>query len=172
MSDIRGLFKKVDLNLMLKKFGGEYVAWLKELIQIADKIATGRLLNSIDYKIVKSTEKYLLEITAKDYLKYVDAGRKPNGKLPPVDLIIKWAKLKRLTLHNGQTYESVGWAIAKSIAKKGIQPTNILFQTRKGIMNKLKDMKIPEETKQQILNEITNALLTTDGKAIVTINKK
>lgn len=172
MSDIRGLFKKVDLNLMLKKLGKEYVEWLKELIQIAEKINTGRLINSIDYKILKNTEKYLLEITAKKYLKYVDTGRKPNGKLPPVDLIIKWAKQKRLTLRKGQTYESVGWAIAKSIAKKGIEPTNILFQTRKGVMNKLKELNIPEATKQQILNEITNALLTQDGAAKVTIKRK
>lgn len=162
--------KKVDMKLMLDKLGQEYVDWLKELIQIADKVASGKLLKSIDYKLIKTTEKYVLTITGEDYLKWVDMGRKSNSRMPPVDKIIKWAKVKNIN-SKGKTIQQLGWAIAKSIQKKGIQPTNILFQTRQGVFNKLKDLKIPQKTKQDILNTITNELLSYSS-ASVKINKK
>lgn len=172
MAGIRDLIKKVDMSLMLEKMGKEYVEWLKELLQIADKIASGRLLKSIDYKILKQTEKYLLAITAEDYLKYVDTGRKAGKKMPPKGVIAKWAKTRNLSLKKGQTYDQVEFLIRRKIKRDGIEPTNVLFQTRQGVLRKAKDLKIPEETKQRILNEVTNALISESGGAKVTIKRK
>ena len=161
---------------MLRQYGEIYVEWLKEMVEISDSIASGKLLRSIDYKIVKQSENYLLTITSERYLKYVDTGRRP-GRMPPVDIIIKWAKLKGIKPNSGtseKAYKQLGFAITTKIKKEGIKPKNLLFQTRQGLTNiseKAKNVRLSPEIKNEILNQLTNSLIT-ESKGLVTIKKK
>ena len=120
----------------LKEFGAEYIKELTKQLIIADKKATGELIASLNYKLVESTNEILLQIIATEYLKWVDSGRKP-GKMPPVQPIIKWAKVRNIQPTKGKykTIEQVGWAIAKSIEKKGIKPTNVLDKAKTNLFN-------------------------------------
>lgn len=168
MSALENAIKKVDMNLMLNILGEEYVKWLKKLIKDARKVASGKLMRSIDYKVVKQAEKYLLKISAADYLKYVDAGRAP-GKMPPVNKIIKWTKQRGIQF-SGLSQKQTGWVIAMSIKKKGIKPTNIIDNAKKQVIVKTKSLRLSDKDKQIILDEIARDLASFSNSQI-TIKK-
>jgi len=83
-------------------------------------LATGQLARGIAYQVVENEEGTNLQITVPGYGQFVDQGRRP-GKMPPVQPIIDWVRVKRIRTPQ-YTTEQMGWAIAKSIAKKGIRP--------------------------------------------------
>ena len=121
----------------IKEFGAEYVKELVKQLLLADKKATGELIHSINYKLVEASNEILLEILAAPYLKYVDKGRKAGGKMPPVQPIIKWAKVRNIKPMKGKykKIDEVGWAIARGIQKNGIKPTNVLEKAKKNIFS-------------------------------------
>lgn len=70
-------------------------------------------------------------VATEDYSQYIDNinpsveyVRKPNGKMPPLSVIAKWAKRK------GLPPESV-FGIAMSIAKKGVKNKKIFYRASK-----------------------------------------
>ncbi len=91
-------------------------------------MATGRLYNSIGWKVINKGTSYAeLEVSYSDYGDYIQYGRPPGGKLPPVSVIAKWAKLKGLAPKGKKKSDKnaatqIAWAIAKSIQKKGTKP--------------------------------------------------
>lgn len=117
----------------LEELGEEYVKELTRQLLRLDKKASGELIDSLDYKVRETVNGLLLEIIAADYLKYVDKGRKP-GKMPPLYLLMKWVRVKPISLKKGQTKQGVAFAIGKSIAKKGIKPTNVINKTTESIL--------------------------------------
>jgi hypothetical protein len=112
------------------------------------KIATGDLINSLDYEIDDTDPNAIvLYFTAVDYAVFVNNGRKPNSKLPPEAPIKKWAKLKGIP-------ERLVFPIRRSIAIKGIRPTNFftVSTTRRfGAMQKEIAKAIGDEIKNQII---------------------
>ena len=54
------------------------------------------------------------------YALYHEFGRR-SGKMPPPDALIAWA-YKKFHLSDWKVARAIGWAWAKSIAKKGTQP--------------------------------------------------
>lgn len=88
-----------------------------------DKIssATGKLYNSIDYKVTISSDSIKLLFIAEDYWINVEEGRKAGSKMPPIRDIEDWIISKGLPEKKGLAY-----IIARSIAEKGIKPTYYL----------------------------------------------
>lgn len=54
-----------------------------------------------------------------EYAPVMEYGRKPGSKMPPVDALAIWA-IRVLGVSRDES-QSVGWALAKSIAKHGIE---------------------------------------------------
>lgn len=114
----------------------EYASTVKEMYRqrlIADdKVASGKLLNSIETYVTYNNLEYLVTIKAEDYLEYVEYGRRP-GKMPPVSKILEWVKVRNIMPEprNGKlpTPENLAWAISKKIARDGILPTYSLADT-------------------------------------------
>ena len=77
---------------------------------MADKIASGNLYNSIQSNFDPETQ--VLNIEMAYYFFWVNRGRKPSDKLPPIEPIKRWAKLRGLP-------EGAAWGIAKNIQKFG-----------------------------------------------------
>jgi hypothetical protein len=96
-----------------------------------DKVASGKLLNSLSVKLVPSngTNAGELQITYEDYFKYVNLGRKPGKKLVPIKSILEWIKIRGIKGRNkkGQFIPrlSFAFAIQRNIFKYGIRPSNI-----------------------------------------------
>ena len=117
---------KLEQALLI--FGDEYISEMGAILIKEDKIASRKLLESIDTRILKTGfgTSYTLKIVAEHYLKYVDEGRKAGGKAPPIAPIKEWAKLKGLP-------EGLAFPIAKNIGKNGIKPTNVISRALKKV---------------------------------------
>ena len=119
--------KKVELydEKTLKEFGKDYVKILTIFLKKNRKIASGALVNSINFKLKETAEQILIILESNDYLEWVDKGRKP-GKYPPLKAISEWARLKGIS-------QDAVFPIAKKIFRFGIEPTNVIQDTIKEI---------------------------------------
>jgi hypothetical protein len=124
-----------NLKNQLDALGREYVAELTQQLISADKVASGQLINSLDYEVLETVNGLVLKIIADDYLKFVDEGRKP-GKRPPQKAILKWVEQRGIKIKK-QTSSQTAFVIARSIGKKGIKPTNVLKKTQQAIFRNI-----------------------------------
>lgn len=116
----------------------------------AGHIATGDLAKSLDYKIEIQDQELQLYFIGNDYGQWVDKGRKPGGKLPPISKIKEWTKLKGID-------ESAAYPIAKSISIKGIAPTNFYtISTTRRVKEFEKNFYLA--LKQDMINEINKPI--------------
>jgi hypothetical protein len=129
-----------NLKKELEIFGDAYITELtKQLIQL-DKVASGKLIRSLDYEVVERVQnQFELIIKAQDYLKWVDEGRRP-GKRPPYKSILSWVQTRniRFTNKSGSGFlkkEQTAFIISKSIGNKGIKKTDVLKKTLGNVLN-------------------------------------
>ena len=107
-------------------------AYQEELIR-GGKIASGKLLNSVEVSVEQHGYRYDVVLHLEDYWKWVESGR-PPGKLPPVSKILEWVLVKPVLPQPSMTGriptpQSLAWAIAKTIEKKGVEPFPALANT-------------------------------------------
>jgi hypothetical protein len=99
---------------LLEVIGIAYVESIQaELIRIG--LQDSNIYDSISYTV---SDKGVI-INIPEYSTFIESGRKPLSKLPPISNLLRWMKLKRIAPGNEN---KIVWAIAKSIAKKGIKP--------------------------------------------------
>jgi hypothetical protein len=111
---------------LANEFGKDYVKVMVALLKgnkPYPKVASGSLVNSINYKLKDTAEGIQIQLYANDYLQYVDRGRRP-GTYPPIRAIMKWASIKGLP-------KQAAWAIRQNIFKFGIKPTRVISRTRR-----------------------------------------
>ena len=92
------------------------------------KLATGQLVAGIQHTETfdEQDNEFVTTIKIPGYGKYVNEGRRPGAKMPPIEKggagILPWVMARRIKTP-GLTQRQLAWAIAKSIQKKGIRPT-------------------------------------------------
>lgn len=94
----------------------------KELIK-QDHSATGKLIASLDYRVVNSTVGQTLLVEMLDYGKYVNTGRKRGARKVPVKALVEWVKQKGIETNNKKAL-GIAFAIQKTIEKEGIPTVN------------------------------------------------
>ena len=120
--------KIIDTKLA-NEFGKDYVKVLVSLLKNNRpyaKVASGSLVNSINYRLQDTAEGVRVILLANDYLKYVDEGRRPSSdprKKPPIQAIQRWVAIKGIR-------PEAAWAIRNNISRFGIKPTRVLAKTR------------------------------------------
>lgn len=102
--------------------------------------ATGKLFNSIDFKLTVKEGEIDLSFVALDYWINIEEGRKPNSKMPRVEEIRKWMITRGIPDKPG-----VAFVIARSIAKKGVKPNPFLRETRIEIQELVPSIKLALE---------------------------
>lgn len=147
-----------NIKKALDKFGKDYVYELTSRLIRYDKRATGNLINSIDYEllsvsneIIDNSVKWTLKnytgirIIAANYLINVDEGRRPGLRPPPIAPIQNWIRARKIKFRDRRgrfiTNLQTAYIITRSIARKGIKPTNVLDETRAAMLNKLNGIK-------------------------------
>lgn len=116
--------KILDTKLA-NEFGKDYVKVMVALLKgnrPFAKVASGSLVNSINYRLQDTAQGVRVILLANDYLKYVDEGRRP-GTYPPIRAIQRWVAIKGIP-------KEAAWAIRKNIFKFGIKPTRVIAKTR------------------------------------------
>jgi len=130
----------------LKELGDLFVKFYKDKLKekiypygnpkvrgIGNKVASGRLLNSLSAKVKDTPDGLMLELTYMDYLKYVNLGRRKGRGMVPIKALLEWIKVKRIKGRNkkGRFIKdlSFAFAIQKNIFKYGIRPANVFDKT-------------------------------------------
>lgn len=139
-----------NLKRVLEEFGNELRnAYQDKLIQ-DDKIATGELLNSVEYKIDYDDRSITLSLQLAEYWKWVEEGREPGAYPPwddPNEGILNWIKMKPVVPEerNGvlPTEKQLSFLIARKIAEEGIEPGYQLRDAKKDLMDDFEE-KIDE----------------------------
>ena len=138
---------RIALDLVGEQTIVDIIARLKKL----DAVASKRLINSLNYRVVEALDTLLLVIEAEEYINVIDSGRKA-GKMPPLSAILQWTRYKGIP-------KEAAYPIAKNIGKFGIKPRPFLRE-------------IIEENRRQGVELFEDALRKDVEKAINIIKVK
>lgn len=108
-----------------------------------DRIASGDLLNNIEYEITRGDFTYTIYVKMKDYWYFVENGRKA-GKWPPIDNILRWITVKPvLPRPNAEgklpTPQQLAFLIARKIGEEGTEGTQDLRKATDTIWDTFED---------------------------------
>ena len=108
-----------------------------------DRIASGDLLNNIEYEITRGDFTYTIYVKMKDYWYYVENGRRA-GKMPPIDNILNWIRVKPvLPRPNAEgklpTPQQLAFLIARKIGEEGTEGTQDLRKATDTIWDTFED---------------------------------
>jgi len=110
---------------LYKAIGDELKKSLIQEMRRTKVIASGNLLNSIQFSINKTADgNAVVSIEANEYIIYVDKGRKP-GKYAPTKALEAWVKAKRIATDKKKV-TAIAFAINNKIKREGIKPKPIL----------------------------------------------
>lgn len=160
--------RKLVKKNALDDFGKLFVRTLKQQLlttQPFPKRASGKLVNSIEYRTYNRDSDWDIKFYSEDYLKFVDQGvsgtiRKYNTKFsyknkkPPLDVILSWMRLKGIP-------KEAAFPIQNKIFRFGLKPTNVINKTIREIeyrskwINKFED-SITSEILSMIKEDATN----------------
>jgi hypothetical protein len=123
-----------------------------------DKVASGKLLQSISYQIVSGPDgQPIIQLNYQDYLKYVNRGRKPNTKEVPIKALLDWIKVRGI---RGRTKKgrfmsnlSLAFAMRTNIYKFGIRPARIFDESYDGLEYYFEDF--PNNLPPDVINSAT-----------------
>lgn len=84
-----------NVKLTLERIAPVLISLYRQQIDQTNTNATGRLANTINFKLEIDNQAISLDLLLEDYWKYIEYGRKP-GKQPPIRNIQNWIKVKRI----------------------------------------------------------------------------
>lgn len=114
----------------------------------------GQLYKTLKYSVKMDNTAWMISISLEDYWKYIENGRRAGAKMPPLEAIEKWIKVKQIiphpmTLKSGKrvlpSVKQLSFLIARSISQNGIKPRPFFKQSF-------------EAAKREYLNKITEAV--------------
>ena len=162
---MEGLEEYKNLTRVLVKIGKKVRDDYKKKLKTPDKrgfnaIATGKLFNSVEYKIKITDNNIKLIFVAADHYIFVEEGRKVQtsmNKVPPINVIRKWILNKKINKSPNIEYK-----IQRSINFKGVIARPFYKQVTKNIVNYNKEIEkalkkdITEYVKNKVKKELKN----------------
>lgn len=126
---------------------------------LGDKVASGKLVNSVQVNVVQKRNESVLSVVMEDYAQFVQSGRIPGQKGVPISAIEQWIKDRKLQGRDRRgryiTRRSFAFAIQTNIKKFGIRPSNFLDVAFERIMD---DDRIIEIIGQEAFDDLINAI--------------
>jgi hypothetical protein len=126
---------------------------------LGDKVASGKLVNSVQVNVVQKRNESVLSVVMEDYGQFVQSGRIPGQKGVPISAIEQWIKDRKLQGRDRKgryiTRRSFAFAIQTNIKKFGIRPSNFLDVAFDKIMD---DDRIIEIIGQEAFDDLINAI--------------
>jgi hypothetical protein len=172
----------------LEEFGKLFTGYIKNEIQkkqfpygnpqrgLGDKVASGKLLKSIDYEVINGTDgNPTLEISYVDYFENVNLGRRKEKKRVPIKAILDWIQVRGLRGRNkkGQFIPNLSFAFAiqTNIYKFGIRPSNIYDKGLDGLLDFVDNppAELADELQEiyaMIAEDVNNFLVQTINKEL------
>ena len=138
----------------------EYAIELRNTLQDSyindDRIATGDLLNSVEYIIEKDDRQIEVSLQLEEWWKYVEEDTKPH--FPPPDAMLNYIKAKPILPKpdkNGKlpTPNQFAYLIGRKISEVGTTGTHNVRDTVR-LMNERYEEKIGQAISEDINNEL------------------
>ena len=138
----------------------EYAIELRNTLQDSyindDRIATGDLLNSVEYIIEKDDRQIEVSLQLKEWWKYVEEDTKPH--FPPPDAMLNYIKAKPILPkpdRNGKlpTPNQLAYLIGRKISEVGTTGTHNVSDTVR-LINERYEEKIGQAISEDINNEL------------------
>ena len=138
----------------------EYAIELRNTLQDSyindDRIATGDLLNSVEYIIEKDDRQIEVSLQLKEWWKYVEEDTKPH--FPPPDAMLNYIKAKPILPkpdNNGKlpTPNQLAYLIGRKISEVGTTGTHNVRDTVR-LINERYEEKIGQAISEDINNEL------------------
>lgn len=153
-----------NLEKELSNFANDFELLLKDKAYVADLIAKGDLMNTLEVTSYYTNNKqFKVIMRAQDYAMYaLEYGRKP-GKKPPYKSILEWIQVKQILPRpdkNGRelTQEDLAFRIQASIGKKGVLGKKLVSKTLQELLVEYKPKfkeAIRKDTEQGIYKMMT-----------------
>lgn len=136
-----------NLKIYLAEFGNQVTDSYRDKIIKNKVVATGKLRDSIYYRLITTETSVGVYLSAVDYWEYIEYGRKA-GKFVKIKPLKNWLLAKGL--------KASPYAISKSIQKKGIKAKPFFRQS----LNEFEiDLIRIDEAIQKDINEMLNIKL-------------
>lgn len=113
----------------LRTYGGLIASRLSQGLKDSNSDASGKLDESIKFKVSSKSNKLTMDLSMLDYYEFVDEGRKP-GRMPPTRPILEWLSYPNVKDKVGVSgledskLQGLAFAIAKKIGREGTKGTN------------------------------------------------
>lgn len=147
-----------NLRRVLEEFGRDFVNLVQDKIIEADGIATGNMLNTLDFDVVQENGHLTVYLLHTDYFQYYDKGSSPH--FPPREPIMRWIQDKPVyptADDNGRlpTVEQLAFLIARKISEDGTEGRDV-FETAKAQLIPMYEEKIAEAVRDDFVEEYLN----------------
>lgn len=141
---------------VLKEYAIELRNTLQDSYITDDRIATGDLLNSVEYIIEKDDRQIEVSLQLKEWWKYVEEDTKPH--FPPPDAMLNYIKAKPILPKpdkNGKlpTPNQLAYLIGRKISEVGTTGTHNVRDTVR-LINERYEEKIGQAISEDINNEL------------------
>lgn len=136
-----------NLKIYLADFGKQVTDSYRDKITKNEVVATGKLRDSINYKVITTESSIGVYLSAVDYWEFVEYGRKA-GKFVPIKPLKNWLLAKGL--------KASPYAISKSIKNKGIKAKPFF---RQSLQEFEIDLIKVDDLLQKDINEMLNIKL-------------
>lgn len=81
-----------NLKAVLEEYGQAVRNLYQDNLILHDRIASGDLLNSVEFRVVEGDHTYEVQLTLAEYWKFVEYDTKPHW--PPVAALLEWIRVK------------------------------------------------------------------------------
>ncbi len=148
----------------LEQYRDAVVSLYKNKLEFDDHVASGDLLNNINYIVQKDNHSVEVSLRLEDYWKYTEWDTKPH--FPPIGDgskgtgILYWVKVKKL-IDRARTYDGklptekqLAYLIARKISERGTKGTHDLQKTLQEV-NAEFEVRIGEAITQDINQSMT-----------------
>lgn len=141
---------------VLKEYAIELRNTLQDSYITDDRIATGDLLNSVEYIIEKDDRQIEVSLQLEEWWKYVEEDTKPH--FPPPDAMLNYIKAKPVLPkpdRNGKlpTPNQLAYLIGRKISEVGTTGTHNVRDTVR-LINERYEEKIGQAISEDINNEL------------------
>jgi hypothetical protein len=125
----------------------------------ANKVASGKLRDSVKVQVVEKTNETILQVMMLEYSQYVQSGRISGKGKVPIKSLLQWIKDRKLKGRSKKgryiSNLSFAFAIQTNIKKFGIRPAGFIDVSIESIMS---DPRITELIGEAAYDELINAI--------------
>ena len=159
MNDLE--IKWENLEKVLEEYAIELRNKYQDNLINSDRLASGELLNSVEYIIEKDNISISVSLQLAEYWKYVEYDTKPHW--PPVDKIKEWIRVKPILPqpdNNGKlpTPDQLAYLIGRKINELGTTGSNDLHNAVEEINERF--LELIEEAITKDVEEVATVILT------------